>query len=959
MSSVCDSVYTYFNITEQSDRLSKLYEDNPGGTLFLVPAALDKENLLQLIAGGGSYFGPRPAIFTIGELYRDMSKMCDVQRRVIDPPDHNLILRYLVEKFLNEKESEGTELPAGMKHAGFVSMVGDNIKELLAEDVSPEHLHRTLFDGGDYDTSLPEAVLLRLYTDYLLYLESNSLADAGQIASLMRELLLFDKVSDFIRNRRIVFVGFLSFTGSQIKLVRSLDEMSETYFFQPETGLDDFYDGISQLKKEFSKRSEWNIKVLQLNANNETLQFVSVARELALWAHGHGNFAKLGTLTNYGETAILADSRKLPLLTTSLERYKIPYNLQVRGTVADTPLGELAGRIWHAYISGWKTRDTLSLLKTPILGCGGYDFRHIEALFPDGAESWRNVLKGNPLVLYEKMAELCRSFEKGGTPSEVLSFWRDFIMFFDAAICASKLVGEEVSLDDSVKDISSALNELEKKIEALEDLKRDIGDAAKVVLKGGDAASYVSDWGRTATLPIQLPQNSSVTVFCGIPPVLTTFKYWIMTDIDYKTWPGTLRESPLLGGESKRRVNSFAGEERELPYIPDLHDEREQKEAIFRRLIATAQNGVVLSRSLVDSNKRPIGQSQFTASLLSANGAYVKLENAGTAEYPLSKSIPDFDDYVFKDAEIALSMPKVERGEIPRAGRTAPNEEEIPSVSLSALDDWITCPFKYWCRYVLKLDFPANELYDRRRAGIFLHRLWEIALNESSVSENSISNIVMKHYDAVAKECYQELTSDRRLLRYNDRLKDQVADLAEQQDEIENRIKGRRTRIATEYELKEYVFCGVKFKGRADRIDFYDNSAVVLDYKSNKSEAHKNELQLAAYALLLRETEGITPAGYGWFGHADKRLLGYFASQYEESYFVRRKTRQKDLSKLLDDAQNAMSEMASSILEGKYRANYGSDGCPLCPYYTVCRKREIAYSNDEENENDTEASGDE
>lgn len=946
-------VYSYFNISEMSEILADLYKKNGEKALFLVPTSLDKENLMRIIAADSSYFGSRPQIWTIGELYRETSKLCDTQRRVIDPPDHNLILNYLVGRFLDEMASSGIELPAGIKHKGFIGVLGDNIKELLAEDVTPEHLKATLFGDGEYNKADAEALLLRLYNDYLEYLEDNCLADAGQIPSLMKSILFFDKISDFVKKRLFVFVGFLSFTGSQIKLVRALTEMSGAVLIQPETGLDDFYDGIVQLKKEYRRRPEWKIGILELNANNVNIQFSSIAREIALWPHGEGNFSKLGEIKDYGDAAVLVSQKRLPLLLTALEKYKIPYNTQVRGTVAETPLGELPKRIWRAYVSGWKTNDTLSLLKTPLLGCDESWCEKITSLFPEGEISWKKSLEGEALALFEKFNVLCRGFAVGGSPGYVLSLWRDFICSFDLAARASQRIGDELSLDDSVKDISSAVNELNKKIEALEDLKREIGEAAKISLKGSEAVSYVTTWSRTATLPIQLPQNSSVTIYCGIPPVLTFHRYWIMADIDYNTWPGKLRESPLLGSDSKRKINSCSAEEKEQPYLPDIHDERKQKEAIFRRLIATAKDGVVLSRSMVDANKRPIGPSQFVLPLF-AKHQYVELNRLGSVEYPLAKSIPNREEYIFPEAEVALSEPKIERGSIPRVGVCVP-QDEIPVVNLSSLDDWIKCPFRYWCRYILRVDTNSSELFDRRKAGKFMHKVWEHSFDEASVSGNSLFNVVNKNYDEIEKSYYRELSSDPRLLRYAKKLRKQLLDLAEHQDEIEFRLKGRRTKMEMEYKFAEYICEGVKFQGRADRIDFYGESAVILDYKSGKSEYHKDELQLAAYAVLLKDTENINPGGYGWFGHGDNRLFGFFEPSYTDIYFTRRKNNQKSLASLLDYARRAMSEMAFGIKKGEFPANYNAGGgneCQRCPYYTICRKREVGYWDLDDNELD-------
>ena len=301
-----------------------------------------------------------------------------------------------------------------------------------------------------------------------------------------------------------------------------------------------------------------------------------------------------------------------------------------------------------------------------------------------------------------------------------------------------------------------------------------------------------------------------------------------------------------------------------------------------------------------------------------------------------------------------LSEPKTERDSVPRAGASAP-QEEMQVVNLSSIDDWIKCPFRYWCRYILKVDTDTAELFDRRKAGKFMHKVWECAFKEAALSGNSLFNIVNKNYDEIEKRYYRELSSDPRLLRYAKKLRKQLCDLAEHQDGIEFRLNERRTKMEMEYKFAEYIYEGVKFQGRADRIDFYGDSAVILDYKSGKSEYHKDELQLAAYAVLLKDTENINSGGYGWLGHGDNRLFGFFEPSYSDIYFVRRKNNQKSLATLLDNARKAMSDMAIGIKKGEFPANYNAgngDECKRCPYYTICRKREVGYCDLDENELD-------
>lgn len=82
---------TYYNITEKGERLAGLYRDCGERVIFVVPSGLDKDALLDLISGGGSFFGQRPKICTWGDLYKEVSQISHARPRMItDPPTIHL-----------------------------------------------------------------------------------------------------------------------------------------------------------------------------------------------------------------------------------------------------------------------------------------------------------------------------------------------------------------------------------------------------------------------------------------------------------------------------------------------------------------------------------------------------------------------------------------------------------------------------------------------------------------------------------------------------------------------------------------------------------------------------------------------------------------------------------------------------------------------------------------------------
>lgn len=951
------TIESYYNIPEKQSRLADLYRSLFEKAIFLVPSRMDKEPLLRLISENGSFWGARPIIWTWSEFYRETSSLGNTKARlIIDPPDHTLIIRHILGIYLKEMEEKGIDLPPGIYRRGFVSVLGENIKDLLAEEIPTDLLNEALLSGTAAQNE-PEAILYRLYSDYIGYLLANALADNAQIPTLIRGCLYEKNVQSFINRHVFIAVGFLSFTGAQNKLIKTLKDMTDCVMFLPETGLESFYDAIKQLGSDCKRdRPSWKTNIEQLLASNPHLQFESIARELALWSHGKGGLQRLGDISDYGEVGVMVAPRYLSNMEHSLARYEIPFNSQVRGSVKDTLLGMLPKMIWDAFCSGWETKNTSFLLATPLL-CGS-DFKAINCgSFPTGRDAWASVLRGRALNVFKAMEDLCNKISSGGYPADILRFWRDFLYELEITRHAAQFTGGEASLDGAVKDLASSLSELDKKIDMLEDIKRDIGAAAETLIQKDDAVAYIVNWSDTASLPITLPQSRSVTIYAATPPVLTSHRYWIMTDVDANSWPGKLRESPLMSNEFKHKINADSENAgREDPdavfHVPDTHDERDQKEALFRRLIATGVDGVIITRSLTDEGGRPTEQSPFTQALFEDSSLERQWVNILPAvEYPLIRSLPDIGDYCFFDVEVSVVDEKINRGDMPKKGVMPENFAMASVVHLSSLDDWISCPYRYWCKNILYLAALPQDLFDPAKAGSFLHALWNAAWGRYLEKKRSFTILIENVWQETIEKEYPELASDMRLKRQREHLKRQAISLAKLQDDIENSTAGR-TKVATEFVLSDYEVDGITFKGRCDRVDFYGNGVVVIDYKSNKASQHINELQLAAYSVILKEMHGLETLGYAWMGHKDGQLKGYFASEdIRKAYHAQKSngSQGRTLDKFLAEAGLAMKKMSEAIKSNVFPSAYHSDRCRICEFYTLCRRREAPFIDVEEN----------
>ena len=108
------TVGSYFSLYDKRAELARIYKKYGARALFIVPARLDRDFMLELICGDEPGFGARPAVWTVGDLLLELQRATKEYERIIDPPDHKLILRWLLSEFL----AEGRGARAGLQPRG-------------------------------------------------------------------------------------------------------------------------------------------------------------------------------------------------------------------------------------------------------------------------------------------------------------------------------------------------------------------------------------------------------------------------------------------------------------------------------------------------------------------------------------------------------------------------------------------------------------------------------------------------------------------------------------------------------------------------------------------------------------------------------------------------------------------------------------------------------------------------
>lgn len=949
---------------------------------YIVPSHSCDDMLLDMLRGEGSYFGERPKILSWSDLYRELVPL-DKLRRQIDPPDHRLILRLLIDDTIRELDEQGRTVPKGARRPGFTDILSAALRELMLEDVSPDDVMSK--DGPPDDKEItPDEILYRIYSDYKLYLDDNRLADSAQIPSLTRSDMEDKKIKDLLRGGELCFVGLLSLTGAQRKLAAKLRDLVgaiRTAFWVPDAAIEDLQDTAAQIFPKEIKKTRKNITfhgdAALVVASDVCEQYDAVAAEIAALRDGTSRlFKRWPALSerDADDIGIMVPKGQVLLMLSALRRAGIEYQVRCETAVCETILMEIAMAVWRAGCNGWPFEDTYSLLRSTVFGADDLSAERAFAEMPDGVSHWRKFVERSPKT--NRAFDSCVRFyselnaQEGRAAQELLAALIELADERWESLLASE-AGDDGSLDAAIRSVALARSEARNKAAMLTEQARPLGPAGEVKMRGSDAAAFLTHWAQEATIALPLPVSGAVTVYDSPPPVLASHAVWIMTDVDTNAYPAAVTEQALLNSEIRSRVNSRDDEVRgpDASYLPTLHDQRVQKEALFRRLICVGEAGTILSRSKLDSAGKDISESVFLSSLLEEHGVKTKLDLNGK-EIPDPEREPSGEDgaggqqdarsrewHLYELVPMLPAQivgPQAYRGAFPR--KLTDMSMSKTEISVSAFETWHKCPYRFYLRDIAGIEPPQSEVGSNLRLvmGRIMHEIWE-ELAERCLRGGRVLPVRMTLYsnwDEIIKKIEDKLKQqdDASYLFFSSprtqlavaSIKRDLLHMAEVQDDINRRAESKHVKLAdveTEKKLDPLRVGPLTLKGRADRIDRWDEGAIIIDHKLGSASSYKDPLQLACYAQML-ESSGVKVAGVCWFTHRDHKVTGYWRSRELYEIYTGGKNNMKQLDDAAALAMDELAKMGTSMQNGVFEARYADDDCRNCAYSIICRKGE-------------------
>jgi RecB family exonuclease len=271
--------------------------------------------------------------------------------------------------------------------------------------------------------------------------------------------------------------------------------------------------------------------------------------------------------------------------------------------------------------------------------------------------------------------------------------------------------------------------------------------------------------------------------------------------------------------------------------------------------------------------------------------------------------------------------------------------------SVSSLERYQDCPFKFFASDVLELDeLPEDEAALSPRArGRFIHEVFQRFFE---AWDRGGAGVIAAETYAAARQLFAEVSepllanlpdADAALERtrlFGSAISVGLIDVVlglEAVHPIEVVDRWLEYRLDGNFRLGAAGGCAVPLRGVADRIDLLaGNRFRVVDYKSGSAPERKRALQVPIYALCAQERLAEQRGGT-W--EVEEAAYVAFTGKKSLVPIVARKNDTDDRAAVLADARTRLLDIVSGIERGEFPPRPHEERiCSYCAYPSVCRK---------------------
>ena len=279
----------------------------------------------------------------------------------------------------------------------------------------------------------------------------------------------------------------------------------------------------------------------------------------------------------------------------------------------------------------------------------------------------------------------------------------------------------------------------------------------------------------------------------------------------------------------------------------------------------------------------------------------------------------------------------------------------MPRVSVSRLERYLDCPFRFFASEVLRLEEQPEDEDTRTplERGRFLHELFERFFSEwQKRGHNRIDATLLPEarqlFNAICEETLATLSPSEAALERTRLLGSAVnagiahrvfAMEAERAIEIVERLLEFPLQGEFRFRARDGSERTVTLSAKTDRIDLLaDGTLRVIDYKSKKTPDLKIALQLPIYSHCARVSLD-QHRGRRWM----LREALYVSFEGERAVVPFNKQKGPPIDELIDAAQDRLLTTLDRIAEGRFPPQPSKKSiCGPCPYVAVCRLEYVA-----------------
>ncbi len=743
-----------------------------------------------------------------------------------------------------------------------------------------------------------------------LVAERGFLDDADSVRVVSEELDGEGLTPFFPSAKRLVVFGFSDFTLCELDVIKSLSSVvSETFFFLSDFGdLDEYKDSFLDKLSEASLAYEEDFTMTKEIPGGET------KRELSEFRDSHDEIEYVSRtikkLILDGEhkasdfkVLVKSAQRRGRSIVRIFEKNGVAVDLGNSGTLAGSAYGRLAGDILRLKSGNFHRNDLMGLLHNPffalylgesesshrcvnmIKGLSSADLKYRTV---SGITGWKRILEH----IVEQDGRMSSAARNIAFVLDSLSskFGR---RSFAAMTSDLRKIFSELRVSESsavlIEENKTTRECFDEFFSFLRELSFSYGEFDFRVSDSGEYLFLLDEFMGERTVPYKTPcdadsERVSVIDFSAARGINPGFVFLLgLSDASFPSLPPA---DPVLKPREKAEINRALG--KRVFDEEGLHYEKEKH--IFFTLGVSASEKVFLSRFRYDERSKEIARSDFL------EGMEVSPATPGSEAF----SREDALFHCFSPSGAGYGDPKIEevlkrhygsdivahlsggisaerrRLELTGAytgfeGVLLGSPPKRDSFSPTELEEYGTCPFRYFSRRVLGLKAPGD--IDEQRAS---------QLDLGSLAHNMLKELM----ETVFAEGSGSVEADRFLEAYEDIKKKHEAKpgvfshLPKNVAEIEkkrfferilpNFIMDEVLRIEKDEHAPRFFEKEVEFRiadavirGKVDRVDVHKRNVAVIDYKIGRVRDRKyfdfENLQLPLYLRALCE-EGFVPS---------------------------------------------------------------------------------------------------